>query len=111
MIAENVRKHNESPKVLSEHLKLANVVEQPELLKKKLNIVREKYPKQFPYIKTSCKQLFMDSKKNMYIIVPHDIAAKCLKEDNPHIVKDVFAGVKLNNIVELKTLVERFFQD
>jgi hypothetical protein len=109
MTAESVKKHNESYKVLSEHLKLADVVEHPELLKKKLNIVQEKYPKQFTFIKTSCKHLFVDGKKNMYIIVPHDMAAKCLKVDNPHIIKNVFSEVKLDNIVDMKTLVERFF--
>jgi hypothetical protein len=98
------------PETLSERLKKINVTELPELLEEKLNTIREKYPAdKYPAFKNGCKNLIIDDKGNIYMVVLSSSYAEYFKSNCSSITKDVFVEVKFENIMTEDEIIKYFF--
>jgi hypothetical protein len=105
------------PETISERLKKINVIETPERLKNKLDIIRygengnnTKYLKERSSICSLAKQLFADDKNNYYLIIPSEKNYHgLLNEEIKRILLNEFG--ENTQIMTFEEMVKHFFSD
>jgi hypothetical protein len=112
ILEEKQRNDPDPPKTFLDYLKSANLIDQPELLEEKLNILQKKYSaNEFHIFENGCKNLVIDDEKNIYMIVLNNSYAEYFKNNYSDITKDVFVEIKFENIMTPEEIIKHFFPD